>query len=138
MKVIKIFSIIGIICFFNNLSFAANSYKFNFLVCDSLKNANYNFGVENKKKYLLIYKLKNDFFKKSKVKLDKKNYIINLKKDNYFENNIYLDLTKKQFYFLKNNEFLGGCFIVKSKRTMNCKLKSYYNVFKGKLPLNCA
>ena len=102
MKVIKILSIIGIICFFNNLSFAANSYKFNFLVCDSLKNANYNFGIENKKKYLLIYKLKNDFFKKSKVKLDKKNYIINLKKDNYFEDNIYLDLTKKQFYFLKN------------------------------------
>ena len=54
MKVIKILSIIGIICFFNNLSFAGNSYKFNFLVCDSLTNANYNFGIENKKKYNYI------------------------------------------------------------------------------------
>ena len=54
-----------------------------------------------------------------------------------FEKSIYLDLLSNHFYLSENDTFLGGCFIVKNERTLKCKLKSYYNVYKNKLPLSC-
>ena len=52
---------------FCQISYSNNFYDFNYLLCDSLKNANYNFGIKNSKKNLVIYKLKNQSFKKTKI-----------------------------------------------------------------------
>ena len=122
---------------FCQISYSSSFYNFNYLLCDSLKNANYNFGIKNLKKNFVIYKLQGQSFKKTKIKKDKKNFIINLDKSNHFQKPIYLDFLSNHFYLIENDMFLGGCFKVKTERTLKCKLKSYYNVFTNKLPLAC-
>ena len=117
--------------------YAENFYKFNFLLCDSLKDANYNFGLKNSKKKLVVYKLDNKSFKKTKIKKNRKNFIINLDKSNHFQKSIYLNFLSNHFYLSENDMFLGGCFEVKNERILKCKLQSYYNVFTNKLPLTC-
>ena len=117
--------------------YADDFYKFNFLLCDSLKNANYNFGLKNSKKKLVVYKLDNKSFKKTMIKKNRKNFIINLDKSNHFQKPIYLNFLSNHFYLSENDMFLGGCFEVKNERILKCKLQSYYNVFINKLPLNC-
>ncbi len=117
--------------------YADDFYKFNFLLCDSLKNANYNFGLKNSKKKLVVYKLDNKSFKKTMIKKNRKNFIINLDKSNHFQKPIYLNFLSNHFYLNENDMFLGGCFEVKNERILKCKLQSYYNVFINKLPLNC-
>ena len=111
--------------------------KFNFLLCDSLKNANYNFGIKNSKKKLIIYKLDNQSFKKTKIKKDRKNFILNLDKSNHFQKPIYLNFLSNHFYLSENDMFMGGCFAVQNENILRCKLESYYNVFINKLPLDC-
>ena len=138
MSLIRIFTIISIIYLFSNISFAADFYKFNFLVCDSLKNINYSFGIEKVKNSLIIHKLDDKKFKSKKLKLDKKNFIFYLDKSYYFDKKMFMDLSKRQFYLVKNNEYLGGCFETKSKNTMLCKLKNYNNISKGELPISCS
>ena len=118
-------------------SYSSSFYNFNYLLCDSLKNANYNFGIKNLKKKLVIYKLNNRSFKKTKIKKDKKSFIINLDKSNHFQKPIYLNFLSNHFYLSENDMFLGGCFAVKNEEILKCKLKSYYNVFINKLPLAC-
>ena len=125
-----------IIMFLNPSTLQAANYPFDYLLCDSLKNANYNFGIENRKNKLIIHKLKNNNIKKSTVYLSKDNKI-NLSEKNFFDNNIYLSLGSKKFFDAKTNEFLGGCFVVSNQTNLHCKLKSYYNVFNKKLPLEC-
>ena len=117
--------------------YADDFYKFNFLLCDSLKNANYNFGLKNSKKKLVVYKLNNKSFKKTKIKKNRKNFIINLDRSNHFQKPIYLNFLGNHFYLSENDMFLGGCFVVKNEGILKCKLQSYYNVFNGKLPLAC-
>ncbi len=117
--------------------YADDFYKFNFLLCDSLKNANYNFGIKNSKKKLIVYKLENQSFKKTKIKKNKKNFILNLDKSNHFQKPLYLNLLSNHFYLGENDMFLGGCFVVKNENILKCRLKSYYNVFTNKLPLTC-
>ena len=117
--------------------YAENFYKFNFLLCDSLKDASYNFGLKNSKKKLVVYKLDNQSFKKTKIKKNKENFFINLDKLNHFQKPIYLNLLSNHFYLIENDMFLGGCFEVKNERILKCKLQSYYNVFTNKLPLTC-
>ena len=117
--------------------YADDFYKFNFLLCDSLKNANYNFGLKNSKKKLVVYKLNNKSFKKTKIKKNRKNFIINLDRSNHFQKPIYLNFLGNHFYLSENDMFLGGCFEVKNERILKCKLQSYYNVFTNKLPLTC-
>lgn len=117
--------------------YADDFYKFDFLLCDSLKNANYNFGLKNSKKKLVVYKLDNKSFKKTKIKKNRKNLIINLDKSNHFQKPIYLNFLSNHFYLSENDMFLGGCFEVKNERILKCKLQSYYNVFTNKLPLTC-
>ena len=135
--ILKLLIIIFIQFIFFQKSYSNNLYKFDYLLCDSLKNANYNFGIKNSKKKLFIYKLDKQSFKKTEIKKNKKNFIINLDEINHFEKSIYLDLLSNHFYLSENDTFLGGCFIVKNERTLKCKLKSYYNVYKNKLPLSC-
>ena len=122
---------------FTQNTYANNLFKFDYLLCDSLKNANYNFGIKNSKKKLIIYKLDNQSFKMTEIKKNKKNFILNLDKSNYLKENLYLNLLSKHFYLSENDTFLGGCFTVKNESILKCKLKSYYNVFKNKLPLSC-
>ena len=118
-------------------SYASNFYDFNYLLCDSLKDANYNFGITNLKKKIVIYKLHDQSFKKTKIKKNKKNFIVNLDESNHFQKPIYLNFLSNHFYLSENDMFLGGCFEVKNERILKCKLQSYYNVFNGKLPLAC-
>jgi hypothetical protein len=117
--------------------YADDFYKFNFLLCDSLKNANYNFGIKNSKKKLIVYKLDNQSFKKTKIKKDRKNFILNLDKSNHFQKPIYLNFLSNHFYLSENDMFMGGCFVVKNENILKCKLKNYYRVFINKLPLAC-
>lgn len=114
----------------------ASEYNFNYLLCDSLKDANNNFGIENKKNKLIVHRLDNRNIKKSFVNKIENNKIY-LNNKNYFKKNIYLNLNTKEFFDLINNEFLGGCFLVKNEKILHCKLQSYYNVFNKKLPLVC-
>ena len=71
MKNFLIFIYIVIFLNFSLKSIANNNeiYGFNIMLCDSLKNANYNFGIEkiNKSK-LLIYKFQNNKLKKYNFK----------------------------------------------------------------------
>ena len=122
---------------FCQISYSSSFYNFDYLLCDSLKNANYNFGIKNSKKNLVIYKLKGQSFKKTKKKKDTNNFIVNLDKLNHFQKPIYLNFLSNHFYLSENDMFLGGCFKVKTERILKCKLKSYYNVFTNKLPLAC-
>ncbi len=122
---------------FCNKSYSVNFYNFDYLLCDSLKNANYNFGIKNLKKKLVIYKLNNKSFKKTKLRKDKKSFIINLDKSNHFQKPIYLNFLDNHFYLSDNDMFLGGCFAVQNEEILKCKLQSYYNVFVKKLPLTC-
>ena len=131
----KIFTITTIIFIFSNLAFAADFYKFKFLVCDSLKDINYSFGVENNNNSLIIHKLDGKKFKNKKLQLNKKNYIFYLNKSYYFDKEIFMDVSRRQFYLAKNSKYLGGCFATKSINTMLCKLKNYNNISKGKLPI---
>ena len=133
----KFFIIIFIQFIFFQKSYSNSFYNFDYLLCDSLKNANYNFGIKNLKKKLLIYKLENQSFKKTSVNKDKKNFVINLGETNHFQKPLYLNLIDNHFYLSENDMFLGGCFVVKNEGILKCKLKSYYNVFKNKLPLSC-
>lgn len=140
MKNFLIFIYIVIFLNFSLKSIANNNeiYDFNIMLCDSLKNANYNFGVEkiNKSK-LLIYKFQNNKLKKYNFRKNSENFILNLDQNFDFEEPLYLNLTNRQFYKINNDEFLGGCFKVKSKTELKCKLNSYYNVYNNKPPLAC-
>ena len=89
------------------------------------------------KKKLDIYKLKKQSFEKTKLKKNKKNFMVNLDESNHFQKPIYLNLLTNHFYLSENDMFLGGCFVVKNEGILKCKLQSYYNVFNGKLPLAC-
>ena len=122
---------------FCQISYSNSFYNFNYLLCDSLKNANYNFGIKNSKKNLVIYKLKNQSFKKTKIKKDIKSFVVNLDESNHFQKPIYLNFISNHFYLSNDSMFLGGCFKVKNERILKCKLKSYHNVFTNKLPLAC-
>ena len=133
----KLLFIVLLQLIFTQNTYANNLYKFDYLLCDSLKNANYNFGIKNLKKKLVIYKLKNQSFEKTKLKKNKKNFIVNLNESNHFQKPIYLNLIDNHFYLSENDIFLGGCFVVKNEGILKCKLQSYYNVFNGKLPLAC-
>ena len=136
-NILKLIIIIFIQLLLCKNSYSENVYNFRFLLCDSLKNAEYNFGLENRKKNLIVYKLDSKNFKKTRIELNNKNPIIYLNKTNYIPKKIYLNLLNRQFYISENDEFLGGCFGVKSQKILKCKLQSYYNVFKKKLPLSC-
>tara|TARA_Y100000996_G_C22419975_1_gene600993 strand:- start:191 stop:610 length:420 start_codon:yes stop_codon:yes gene_type:complete len=136
-NILKLIIIIFIQLLLCKNSYSENVYNFRFLLCDSLKNAEYNFGLENRKKNLIVYKLDSKNFKKTRIELNNKNPIIYLNKTNYIPKKIYLNLLNRQFYISENDEFLGGCFDVKSQKILKCKLQSYYNVFKKKLPLSC-
>jgi hypothetical protein len=133
----KFLIIIFIQLIFCQKSYSDNFYNFNYLLCDSLKNANYNFGIKNSKKNLVIYKLKGQSFKKTKIKKDANSFMVNLDKLNHFQKPIYLNFLSNHFYLSENDMFLGGCFVVKNEGILKCKLQSYYNVFNGKLPLAC-
>ena len=133
----KLLTLILLQFIFCQISYSSSFYNFNYLLCDSLKNANYSFGIKNSKKNFIIYKLKNQSFKKTKVKKDKKNFIINLDKSNHFQKPIYLNYLSNHFYLSENDKFLGGSFKVKNEGILKCKLQSYYNVFTNKLPLAC-
>ena len=122
---------------FCQISYSSSFYNFDYLLCDSLKNANYNFGIKNSKKKLVIYKLEGQSFKKTKIKKDINNCIVNLDELNHFQKPVYLNFLSNHFYLSGNDMFLGGCFKVKNERILKCKLKSYYNVFTNKLPLTC-
>ena len=134
---LKFLIIIFIQLIFSQKSYSGNFYNFNYLLCDSLENANYNFGIKNSKKNLLIYKLKGLSFKKTKIKKDTNNFIINLDESSHFRKPIYLNLIDNHFYLSGNDMFLGGCFVVKNEGILKCKLQSYHNVFNDKLPLAC-
>ena len=133
----KLLTLILLQFIFCQISYSSSFYNFDYLLCDSLKNANYNFGIKNSEKNLVIYKLKNQSFKRIKIKKEKENFVLNLNKSNHFQKPIYLNLLSNHFYLSENDMFLGGCFKVKTERILKCKLKSYYNVFTNKLPLTC-
>ena len=133
----KVLILIFVQFIFCQISYSSGFHNFTYLLCDSLKNANFNFGIKNLKKKLFIYKLDNQSFKKTSVNKDKENFVINLDETNNFQKPIYLNLLTNHFYLSENNMFLGGCFVVKNEGILKCKLQSYYNVFNGKLPLAC-
>ena len=133
----KLLILIFVQFIFCQISYSSGFHNFTYLLCDSLKNANYNFGIKNSKKNFIIYKLKDQSFKKTKKKKNIDNFIVNLDKLNHFQKPIYLNFLSNHFYLSENDMFLGGCFKVKNESILKCKLKSYYNVFTNKLPLTC-
>ena len=133
----KLLILIFVQFIFCQISYSSGFHNFTYLLCDSLKNANYNFGIKNSKKNFIIYKLKDQSFKKTKKKKNIDNFIVNLDKLNHFQKPIYLNFLSNHFYLSENDMFLGGCFVVKNEGILKCKLQSYYNVFNGKLPLAC-
>ena len=133
----KLLILIFVQFIFCQISYSSGFHNFTYLLCDSLKNANYNFGIKNSKKNFIIYKLKDQSFKETKKKKNIDNFIVNLDKLNHFQKPIYLNFLSNHFYLSENDMFLGGCFKVKNESILKCKLKSYYNVFANKLPLVC-
>ena len=89
-----------IIMFLNPSTLQAANYPFDYLLCDSLKNANYNFGIENRKNKLIIHKLKNNNIKKSTVYLSKDNKINLSEKNIFVVKNFLLYLLLSIYYFL--------------------------------------
>ena len=64
----KLLILIFVQFIFCQISYSSGFHNFTYLLCDSLKNANYNFGIKNSKKNFIIYKLKDQSFKKTKKK----------------------------------------------------------------------
>ena len=123
--------------FFKNQAYSNDLLKFKYILCDCLSNAEYNFGLEKRGKSFILHKLIDENIKTKKVKFDKNTYNLNLKKNNLFSDDLYVNFSNKYFYRKRDNKFLGGCFVVKNKKILHCKLKSYRNVFYNKLPLSC-
>ena len=81
----KVLILIFVQFIFCQISYSSGFHNFTYLLCDSLKNANYNFGIKNSKKNFIIYKLKGQSFKKTKKKKNIDNFIVNLDKLNHFQ-----------------------------------------------------